>query len=87
MLRFVAMGKQSKKNEPDETEVDSGLLRVIHTIINDFNGDTSAFFDSIRPDLKRQEKERENEEKKNKMSIFTYRRHWQQQRHLHPHHH
>jgi hypothetical protein len=32
-------------------------------------------------------KERENE-KENKLSIFTYHRHWQQQqRRLHPHHH
>ncbi|MGC9261552.1 MAG: hypothetical protein ACP5I8_15930 [Phycisphaerae bacterium] len=64
MLSSVGVRKGSSSVLPvqEESEIDSGLVRILGVIVHDFNGSTSAFFDSIQPDFSGQAKEREEKE-------------------------
>lgn len=64
MLDTVNMGTNRirKKVALPEREADSDLRKLIHVIVTEFNGDTSAYFDSIRPNVSGEGKESEKTE-------------------------
>lgn len=64
MLGTVNMGTDRirKTPAPPEGDADSDLRNLVHIIVTEFNGDTSAYFDSIRPDVSGEEEESEKRE-------------------------
>jgi hypothetical protein len=59
MLSTINMGRNRlRKLAMPEAEEDSDVRRLIHTIVTDFNGDTLAYFGSIRPNKKEKESDK-----------------------------
>ena len=64
MLHSIVMKTDKRGTRPSHEPLpdDAGLRRAVQVIVQDFNGDTSAYFDSMRRDVSAEEKESEERE-------------------------
>jgi hypothetical protein len=64
MLKTLTMvaNRTGEKPEQSESEADSDLRKIVHVIVTQFNGDTSAYFDSLRRGVANEGKESEERE-------------------------
>jgi hypothetical protein len=55
-------GRPKSDETASSSSADADLRELVHKIVHDFNGDTSAFFDSLRPTKTSDESEADHRE-------------------------